>query len=568
MPFQVSPSVEVREVDLTAAVPALSTSIGAIAGSFGWGPVSQIVNVSTENQLAEIFGQPDDFTFKYFLPAAQHLQYSNVLRVVRTDREDSFNATSGTADKLIRNSDDFETTVFASDEQFVAKYPGELGNSIGVIVVSSEDAFDDAAFTETGYNQLFDRAPGTTTFAEDRGALDDELHVVIFDTTGRWTGSPGTVLERFAGLSQAKDARQSDGTNNYYVDVINNRSQYVWVGAPSSELTNSGESVFSDNLGSGGSFATSATPEEYTLEGGSDGSQPDTSFSELTKAYDLFANAEFTDIGIIIGTEAGSDDVSLANALIAIAESRKDCVACVSPRVSRTTDALDPTSEVKDWADQITSSSYGILDSSALFVFDKFNDKFRFIVASGSVAGLLANTDQVSEPWFSPAGFSRGQLRGVTRLAFNPDRSQRDTLYQARVNPIVAFPGEGIVLFGDKTAQATATAFDRINVRRLFITLEKAISTAAQTQLFEINDQFTRAQFRNLVEPFLREVQGRRGVTDFNVVCDDTNNTPEVIDTNRFVADIFIKPVRSINFIRLNFVAVRTGVEFSEIAGN
>lgn len=568
MPFQVSPSVEVREVDLTAAVPALSTSIGAIAGSFGWGPVSQIVNVSTENQLAEIFGRPDDFTFKYFLPAAQHLQYSNVLRVVRTDREDAFNATTGSTDKLIRNSDDFETTVFASDEQFVAKYPGELGNSIGVIVVSSEDAFNDAAFTETGYNQLFDRAPGTTAFAEDRGVSDDELHVVIFDTTGRWTGSPGTVLERFAGLSQAKDARQSDGTNNYYVDVINNRSQYVWVGAPSSELTNSGESVFSDNLGSGGSFATSATPEEYTLEGGSDGSQPDTSFSELTEAYDLFANAEFTDIGIIIGTEAGSDDVSLANALIAIAESRKDCVACVSPRVSRTTDALDPTSEVKDWADQITSSSYGILDSSALFVFDKFNDKFRFIVASGSVAGLLANTDQVSEPWFSPAGFSRGQLRGVTRLAFNPDRSQRDTLYQARVNPIVAFPGEGIVLFGDKTAQATATAFDRINVRRLFITLEKAISTAAQTQLFEINDQFTRAQFRNLVEPFLREVQGRRGVTDFNVVCDDTNNTPEVIDTNRFVADIFIKPVRSINFIRLNFVAVRTGVEFSEIAGN
>lgn len=568
MPFQVSPSVEVREVDLTAAVPALSTSIGAIAGSFGWGPVSQIVNVSTENQLAEIFGQPDDFTFKYFLPAAQHLKYSNVLRVVRTDREDSYNASTGAADKLIRNSDDFESTVFVSDEQFVAKYPGELGNSIGVIVVSSEDAFNDFSFTETGYDQLFDRAPGTTTFAEARGVSDDELHVVIFDATGRWTGSQGTVLERFAGLSQAKDARQSDGTNNFYVDVINNRSEFVWVGSPSTELTNSGESVFSDNLGSDGAFATSATPEEYVLEGGSDGSEADTSFSELLGAYDLFANAEFTDIGIIIGTEAGSDDVSFANALIAIAESRKDCVACVSPRVSRTASSLNPTDEVKDWADQITSSSYGILDSTALFVFDKFNDKFRFVVASGSVAGLLANTDQVSEPWFSPAGFSRGQLRGVTRLAFNPDRSQRDTLYQARVNPIVAFPGEGIVLFGDKTAQATATAFDRINVRRLFITLEKAISTAAQTQLFEINDQFTRAQFRNLVEPFLREVQGRRGVTDFNVVCDDTNNTPEVVDTNRFVADIFIKPVRSINFIRLNFVAVRTGVEFSEITGN
>lgn len=568
MSFQVSPSVEVREVDLTAAVPALSTSIGAIAGSFGWGPVLQIVNVSTENQLAEIFGQPDDFTFKYFLPAAQHLQYSNVLRVVRTDREGAFNATTGAADKLIRNADDFETTVFASDEQFVAKYPGELGNSIGVIVVSSEDAFNDFSFTDTGYDQLFDRAPGTTAFAEARGVADDELHIVIYDATGRWTGSPGTVLERFAGLSQAKDAKQSDGTNNYYVDVINNRSQYVWAGQRSAALTNSGESVFSDNLGSDVSFVTSATPEEYILDGGSDGSESETSFAELSNAYNLFANAEFADIGIIIGTEAGSEDVSLANTLIAIAESRKDCVACVSPRISRTAGSLDPTSEVNDWADQITSSSYGILDSTALYVFDKFNDKFRYIVAAGTVAGLLANTDQVSEPWFSPAGFSRGQLRGVTRLAFNPDRSQRDTLYQARVNPIVAFPGEGIVLFGDKTAQSTATAFDRINVRRLFITLEKAISTAAQTQLFEINDQFTRAQFRNLVEPFLREVQGRRGVTDFNVICDDTNNTPEVIDTNRFVADIYIKPVRSINFIRLNFVAVRTGVEFSEIAGN
>ena len=568
MSFQVSPSVEIREIDLTASVPAISTSIGAIAGSFTWGPVNQIVTVATENELADVFGAPTDSTFKYFLPAAQHLKYSSALRVVRTDREESYNATSGATEITIRNEDDFEVTTFNADEQFVAKYPGELGNSIGVIVVSSEDAFESQSFTSRGFDQLFDSPPGTTSFAESRGASDDELHIVVYDTNGRWTGVPGTVLERFAGLSQASDAKRSDGTNNFYLDVINRRSRYVWAGEHSSQLTEAGESVFSDSLASGNSYTTETNIEEYILSSGSDGSEPETSVSELTAAYELFNNAETVDIGILIGTDGGQDDVALANNIIAIAENRKDCVACVSPRVSRTVDSADPVTDVKDWADQITSSSYGILDSTALYVLDKFNDKFRYITAAGSIAGLLANTDQVAETWFSPAGFSRGQLRGAVKLAFNPNKQERDTLYKARVNPIVSFPGQGIVMFGDKTAQSAATAFDRINVRRLFITLEKAISTAAQAQLFEINDQFTRAQFRNLVEPFLRDVQGRRGVTDFNVICDETNNTPEVVDSNRFVADIYVKPVRSINFIRLNFVAVRTGVEFSEIAGN
>ena len=219
------------------------------------------------------------------------------------------------------------------------------------------------------------------------------------------------------------------------------------------------------------------------------------------------------------------------------------------------------------WADSIGSSSYAVFDSGALYVFDKYNDTFRWINAAGDIAGLCAFTDNVQDPWFSPAGFNRGQIRGVTKLAFNPIKAERDTLYKARVNPIVSFPGEGIILFGDKTAQAKPSAFDRINVRRLFIVLEKAIATAAKFQLFELNDEFTRAQFRNLVEPFLRDVEGRRGMTDFQVVCDETNNTPQVIDTNRFVADIYIQPARSINFISLNFIAVRTGVEFSEIAG-
>jgi phage tail sheath protein FI len=261
------------------------------------------------------------------------------------------------------------------------------------------------------------------------------------------------------------------------------------------------------------------------------------------------------------------NNVTLANGLFAIAAARKDCVAFVSPAITDTVGSSTPTDDVKTFADQLTSTSYGVIDSTALKVYDKYNDTYRWIGASGHMAGLCANTDNVADAWFSPAGFTRGQLLGVTKIAFNPKQADRDTLYKARINPIVAFPGQGIVLYGDKTAQAKPSAFDRINVRRLFIVLEKAVATAAKFQLFEFNDEFTRAMFRNMVEPFLRDVKGRRGITDFAVVCDETNNTGDIIDTNQFVADIYIKPARSINFITLNFIATRTGVEFSEIIG-
>ena len=253
--------------------------------------------------------------------------------------------------------------------------------------------------------------------------------------------------------------------------------------------------------------------------------------------------------------------------MIALAEGRKDCVVFVSPRIADTVNNATAAADVITWANQLTSSSYAVIDSTALYVYDKYNDEYRWIAASGTTAGLCANTDNVADAWFSPAGLNRGQLLGVTKIAFNPKKADRDDLYKARVNPIVSFPGECTVLFGDKTALAKPSAFYRINVRRLFIVLEKAVSTASKFQLFEFNDEFTRAQFRNLVEPFLRDVKGRRGITDFFVVCDNTNNTGEVIDGNRFVADIYIKPARSINFITLNFVATRTGVEFSEIVG-
>jgi len=569
MAFQVSPGVEIREVDLTNVVPAVSTSIGALAGAFEWGPVDRIVTVGSEKGLVERFGEPSAESYKYFGPGAQFLQYSNALKVVRADITGALNATPDGAGLLVKNEEDYESKAFTTGQEFVAKYPGELGNSITVHVVTNETAFDSATFTDPGYADLFDFAPGTTDFAASRGAVDDELHVIVVDSDGAWTGNPGDVLEIFQGLSQAENAKKSDGTTNYYVDVINGSSEYVWVGAAHAELLNSGDNTGSGDLTStsdGNAYETEDTVLTSALSGGASGLGSET-IGDITSAYDLFVDSETVDVNLLIGVDGGDDDVTLANHIIGIAEGRKDAVAFASPSISETVNAVSAADNVKAWADQVTSSSYGVLDSTALYVYDKFNDTFRYIVAAGAVAGLCAFTDDVADPWFSPAGFTRGQLRGVTKVAFNPIKAERDMLYKARVNPIVAFPGEGIVLFGDKTAQAKPSAFDRINVRRLFITLEKAISTAARLQLFELNDEFTRAQFRNLVEPFLRNVQGRRGVTDFQVICDDTNNTPQVVDSNRFVADIFIKPARSINFITLNFIAVRSGVEFSEIAG-
>lgn len=582
MAFQVSPGVEVREIDLTNVVPAVSSSVGAIAGAFAWGPVEEIRTVGSEKELVNIFGRPNDDTYKYFMPAAQFLQYTNALRVVRTNNDGLLNAAAGGTGVLVKNAaalDSVTLTVGTDGEgfEFIAKYPSEkLGNSLKVVVCSNATAFADSSFSE--YAGQFDFAPGVSEFATDRGLElntdgdnGDEMHIVVVDEGGEWTGSAGTVLEVFQGVSQASDARRADGTSNYYADVINRESAYVWFGRHDDELTNAGETVAT--AGAAG-YTTLNTATSYSLGGGSDGTLIDPSVGdsenpgELLLAYELFDDAETVDVNFLIGTHVDEGNaVTFANQLIAIADRRRDVVAFVSPAIAETANVANPVTGVKAWADAVTSSSYAVLDSTALYVYDKYNDKYRWIVAAGTVAGLCAFTDSVSDPWFSPAGFTRGQLRGVTKIAFNPKKADRDTLYKARVNPIVAFPGEGIVLYGDKTALVKPSAFNRINVRRLFIVLEKAVATAAKFQLFEFNDEFTRAQFRNLVEPFLRDVLGRRGITDFAVICDETNNTGEVIDSNRFVADIYIKPARSINFITLNFIATRTGVEFSEIVG-
>lgn len=556
MAFQVSPGVQVKEIDLTNVVPAVSTSIGAIAGAFQWGPVEEIRTISSEKELVSVFGEPNSETFHYFMPAAQFLQYGNTLRVVRVETG-NLNATDGSTGQLIKNESDYEAATIDASVTFLAKYPGKMGNNIGVSICPA----DSTAFADWAFKGQFDSAPGTSGYAEARGASADELHVVVYDYTGALTGTVDTVLETFAYVSQASDARKDDGTNNYYKDVINGQSAYVWFGNHSTSLSDAG----SDVATVAGAYTVIQDTIEAELEGGTDDNTP--SVGELKTGYDFFADAETLDVNLIIGGTNEADAVTHAKNMIALAESRKDCVAFVSPAIADTVNNATAAADVKAWADQLDSSSYAVIDSTALYVYDKYNDVYRWISASGAVAGLCANTDNVADAWFSPAGLNRGQLRGVTKIAFNPKKTDRDTLYKARVNPIVSFPGEGTVLFGDKTALSKPSAFDRINVRRLFITLEKAVSTAAKYQLFEFNDEFTRAQFRNLLEPFLRDVKGRRGITDFLVVCDETNNTGEVIDTNRFVADIYIKPARSINFITLNFIATRTGVEFSEIVG-
>ena len=558
MAFQVSPGVQVNEIDATNVVPAVSTSIGGFAGSFNWGPVGEVITVGSENELAETFGSPDDNTAKYFLVAASFLKYGNALKVVRVASGHD-NATSDGTGQLIKNETDYDNAGALSVGNWVAKYPGVLGNSIKVSMISA----DITSFSGWAYSSSFDAEPTTSQYAIDQGktSAKDELHVAVIDEDGAISGTPGTVLETFAFVSQGSDAKNSDGTSNYYKEVINSQSSYIWWAGHDTSLSDAGETIASNTT-----FTTNTAAIEGSLSGGSDDNSP--TVGEIATGYDLLEDADTVDVNLLFATPDANGAETIAEDLISIVNARKDCMAFVSPPIEDTVGSSTPATDVKAFADGLTSTSYASVDSTALYVYDKYNDVYRWIGAAGHHAGLCANTDNVADAWFSPAGVNRGQLLGVTKLAFNPKKADRDTLYKARVNPIVSLPGQGTLLFGDKTLLSRPSAFDRINVRRLFIALEKAVSTAAKAQLFEFNDEFTRAQFRNLVEPFLRDVKGRRGLTDFLVICDETNNTSAVVDGNKFVADIFIKPNRSINFITLNFVATRSGVEFSEIAGS
>jgi hypothetical protein len=677
MPIQVSPGVVTNEIDLTTIVPSVSTTEGAFAGVFQWGPVEDTDLVGSEDELRLRYGPPTDANFETWFSAANFLAYGNKLYISRAD-SGSFNAIGGASyvantvsTTLIKNRDDFllngGVAANSGTSYVVGKFPGARGNSLRVSQCDSAAQFTSllsAATSNTGnvavsfsfavgsnvatltvastannlvdasntvttilnslsvgdfikagntvvgsqyikvsgkadpvnanttavtakinlsslytlssnvtsnsvtrfweFYNLVDRAPGTSPFVKARGGLGDELHVVVVDDDGLFTGVKNGVLEVYSGLSRAKDAEGTEGGSNYYRNVINQASPYIWyVYDRAGSLSATSFTVVP---------VTTPQPLNMPLVGGVDGDDEQTiDVGDLARAYDKYRSTEAIDISLIVAGKArgGLFDAQMANYLIDnIAEYRKDCVVFISPRREAVVQNFNPNEEdVVAFRNQLRSSSYGVLDSGYKYQYDKYNDLYRWVPLNGDIAGLCVRTDDTRDPWWSPAGFNRGNIKNVVKLSFNPDKSRRDILYPNGVNPVVTFPGNGTILYGDKTLLAQSSAFDRINVRRLFIVLEKAIAKAAKYTLFEFNDSFTRAQFRNMVEPYLRDVMGRRGIYDFKVVCDETNNTPEVIDRNEFVGDIYIKPARSISYISLNFVAVRTGVEFSEVVG-
>lgn len=773
MAFQVSPGINVSEIDLTTSVPALATTSGAIGGAFRWGPVGKFILVDSENTLAARYGKPNNNNYETFFTAANFLAYGNALYVSRaavttgysntvpavsanlnsnttvvltgntwgvqaghgvfgagipadtyvtsvaanttaltvqlsksaTTNTDaqlnfysnaiSFNAVAnsavvGLANNIVKNTEDFEnkgaSNATFTGTEFVARYPGELGNSLKVSVVTTADQYaktiDPKSNTSVGGSAAtyllgeladagisvtvnsstanvfltWDSGASTLTYAETKTATEqvlaqlsvgdyievgnstigtqllkikslpaaisfdnvteayfnvtfedtwnrstnftdttirrkwefyntvsaapstskevtgaggtavDQISVVVVDQLGKFTGTAGTILEVYQNLSRATDAVNEDGTTNYYKTIVNDNSRYVWT---TGDITGAA-SATAENVAT----ATSAVPYTKSFVGGRDGTdESNVTLSALASAYDIFADATSVDVSLILTGKArgGTNGEQLANYLIDnIAEVRKDCVVFLSPDKADVVGAAvegNQASNIVTFRQSVRNTSYAFIDSGYKYQYDKYNDVYRYVPLNGDIAGLTARSDDLRDPWSSPAGYTRGQIKNLVKLAYSPSKADCDVLYKNDINPVITSPGKGTVLFGDKTALGKSSAFDRINVRRLFITLEKTIAAAADQMLFEFNDEFTRAQFRNLVEPFLRDVQGRRGITDFRVVCDETNNTAEIVDTNRFVGDIYIKPAKSINFIQLNFVAVRSGVEFTEVVG-
>jgi phage tail sheath protein FI len=568
-----SPAVIVKEIDLTGGVPNVQSTTGAFVGNFRWGPARKATLIDTEASLAATFATPSVTSAVDFLSAAYFLRYTNSLYVVREVTAAAYNATTGTSTTVqVRNDDHFATLVdtYGVDSGetnvggFIARYPGALGNSLKVSICPA--VAGDAYFTGWTYVSSFDGAPGTSAYASARSGVRDEVHVVVVDEDGLFTGVPGQVLERFAYVSLGSDAKTPDGSSNYVKDVINSSSSYIWLAhfdGDLSTLTNAGTTVVSKT------FAASATGvinESFTS--GADSAALGT--SQYATGFDLFEDVDTITVDFLIAPSMSvqGDQTTVVNDLITIAGStRKDCIVVASPNRAAVVNNATPVTASVTTANTFTFSSYLVLDNNFLKVYDKYNDQYIFIPAASSTAGIMAATDFNNAPWYSPAGQRRGAYLGITALSYSPTKAERDTLYKAGINPIANIPGSGVLLFGDKTHMNRPSAFDRINVRRLFLVLERAISIAARNVMFEFNDEFTRAEFVNIVEPFLREVQGRRGITDFRVVCDETNNLPAVIDRNEFIASIFIKPARSINYITLNFVAVRTGVDFEEVVG-
>lgn len=626
MAFPISPQVQWNEIDLTTIIPSVSTAIAGFVGQFRWGPVDEVITLSDENELVSTFNKPDNTYFGSFFTAANFLAYSNNLKLVRVVGANALNAIANANANavLIKNSTDYENN-YANGTNGVgpwaARYAGALGNTLKVSICPSSNAFsktltgtinvEASNTTVTGTNTVFttelvvgsylvvngetlqvsaianntsatlvtgpaananaqtavgkweyyahfDSAPGTSNYASAVAGANDELHVVVVDEDGGFTGTAGTIIEKYPFYSKASDAKSEDGTLIYYKDAIFRKSRYVYWMDHISGATNWG------NTAANTTFTSIIIPNTVSLSLGADGTAATDGEKEL--GYDRFSNPETVDVSFLL---TGHHSTGVQQYVIEnIAEIRKDCVVFVSPQRADVVDNVGAeVTSIANSRNALTSTSYAFMDSNWKYQYDKYNDVYRWIALNGDMAGLAARTDNDRDAWWSFAGYNRGLIKNVIKLAWNPDKTDRDELYKIGVNPVITAPGFGALLFGDKTLLNKPSAFDRINVRRLFIVLEKAIATAAKFSLFEFNDEFTRAQFIALVEPFLRDVQGRRGLTDFRVVCDSTNNTGEVIDRNEFIGDIYLKPTRSINYITLNFVAVRTGVSFEEIVG-
>tara|TARA_B110000238_G_scaffold198654_1_gene243814 strand:+ start:16277 stop:18010 length:1734 start_codon:yes stop_codon:yes gene_type:complete len=575
MAFSESPSIVVREIDLSGVVPSVSSSTGAIVGNFEWGPVLQPTKIYNETSLVETFGAPQDNTSRNFHEASYFLKYTSDLRVIRVIDSAGANSFSGGADSavehVVKTNDHWdlvEASQVASGRNFLAKYPGDLGNTLQIQICPADSTGNNAVFAGWSLENNFDGAPRTSNFATGVNAKNDEVHVAVLDRRGKITGTVNSVLETFPYVSLASNAKTADGTSNYINDVLNNRSEYIWMGKHDSDFTLGGTTA-----DSGDNFRMSVEAiKTYDLGSGkASGFAGAGALSKFIIGYDTINDKDNIQVDLIIipGNNTRLSNTTMVNNAVAIAQgTRKDCVVLTSPSKADVIDTTTPVTNTVAAAATYTPSSYLFVDNNWLKVYDKYNDKYISISAASSTAGIMAATDYVAAPWFSPAGPRRGQYLGITGLAYTPNKAERDTLYKVGVNPIANIPGQGVLLFGDKTKLARPSAFDRINVRRLFLTIERAIALAARNVMFEFNDEFTRAEFVGIVEPFLREIKGRRGITDFRVICDETNNTSAVIDRNEFIANILVKPARSINFVTLNFVAVRTGVDFEEIAGN
>lgn len=638
MGFQVSPGVNISEIDLTNFIPAVSTTDGCFVGLFRWGPCDEVTLVESPKQLETDFGKPNSDTAAHYFTAYNFLNYSAKLRLVRVvDADAALNGCGTTAVQqasvpvvpaLIKNRDAYDL-VAASDLDdmglFAAKYPGTLGNSLKVSMCTSSAAYsqsitavsssgttvtkdadgvfsgkvvpgslitndataqqvqvvsvaanDKSFVTDTAFDPVlatgtitvdweyateFGVAPGTSDYATAHNALNDECHVIVVDEDGAFTGVLGQVLERFAFCSLAGDAKSSDGTSSYYKNVVNDQSLYVYW----TDHETTGKAGNWGDDASGLTFTALTHPVTCSFAGGTDGVSA-IADGDYEAGYDLFLNTTDFNVSLIF---TGPADSTVTNYVIDnIAEVRKDCVVFCSPeQADVVANSGDEEADTITHSNTITDSSYCHFDTCWKKQYDKYNDVYRWVPGNGDSAGLYARVDQERDPWWSAAGLNRGQIKNVTKLAWSPSAGARENLYPKGINSIITKPGQGTVLWGDKTHTAKPSAFSYLPIRRLFIVLEKAIATAAEYMLFEFNDEFTRNQFKNMVDPYLRDVKGRRGILAYQVVCDETNNTAQVLANHQFVADIYIKPTPTIEGIQLNFIATSYNVEFNEIIG-